>query len=138
LKKLDSTAQVDSDHGHYSSASRFAEQRELVQAVAQTYREVSGFSVLIAFDPTRDASDPAPNKWTPTICHFKVDTENAVRRAIEARPESEHQAMWEAWVNLLSDDPKFYPTTQKLIRLLAGPFFTKRLHPRLYFRVSVR
>ena len=136
--KSDNIAQVDSDYGHYSSASRFAEQRELVQAVAQTYREVSSFSVLIAFNPGRDASDPSPDRWSPTICHFRVDVQNTVQRVIEAKPEHERRALWEAWESLVSDDPKFYPKTQKLIRLLAEPFFMKRLHPRLYFRASVR
>lgn len=139
MKSEKNIAQVDSDDGRTSNrAERFAEQKELVLSVAKTYREVSAFSVLIAFDPSRDASDQPPNKWSPATCHFRVDTENTVRRTIEARPEAERRGLWEAWASLISDDPKISPKSQKLIRLLAGPMWTKRLHPKMYFRASVR
>lgn len=132
-------AQIDSGYSRITATERFASQRRLVALVIAAYRAVHDLSVIIAFDPTRDASNPSPNRWSVNACHFKVDVSNAVQRAIEGKPKTERPLLWKAWDNLLTDDEgKLGKDEQKLIRLLAGPFFTKRLHPALYFAPRVR
>ena len=138
--KSENIAQVDSfDHGHtYTSAGeRFAEQRRLVMLVVTAYRAVQDLSVIVAFNHD-EASRIRTNKWSPDSCHYKVDVENTVRRVIESKPETERPALWAAWNNLLADDSKLGSSEQRLIRLLAGPMYTKKLHPGLYFRPRVR
>jgi len=139
--KSENIAQVDSiGHGRtYTSASeRWAEQRRLVMLVIAAYRAVQDLQPVIAFDPDPE-SRSRTNRWSPDSAHYAVDVENTIRRVIEAKPESEHPALWAAWRNLLSDDEgKLGKAEQRLIHLLAGPMYTKKLHPGLYFRPSIR
>jgi len=134
--KSENVAQVDSvrlGRTYSSAAERFEAQRRLVLLVAVTYRSIFDLSVVIAFNPDEESRSRS-NKWSVDSCHYKVDVENTVRRVIEAKPENEHPALWRAWRNLLSDEEgKLGRDEQRLIRLLAGPLFTKKLHPGLYF-----
>jgi hypothetical protein len=132
--KSENSAPVDSrDSGRYLSAAEwFEKQRRLVMLVTAAYRAVQTLSPVIASNLAR--TEPNPNKWSPTSCHFKCDVELAVRRVIEAKPENERPALWRAWSNLLSDEEgKLGKDEQRLIRHLSGPMFTKKLHPGLYF-----
>lgn len=134
--KRENIAQVDSiGHGRTfnSAAERFEAQRRLVLLVAVTYRSIFDLSVVIAFNPDEESRSRS-NKWSVDSCHYKCDVENCVRRVIEAKPENERPALWRAWSNLLSDEEgKLGKDEQRLIRHLSGPFFTKKLHPGLYF-----
>ena len=139
--KPENIAQVDSiGHGRtYTSAGeRWAEQRRLVMLVVAAYRAVQTLEPVIACNPIPE-SRSRTNRWSPDSCHYKVDVENTARRVIEARPANERPALWGAWNNLLTDDDgKFGKNEQRLIRLLSGQMYLKKLHPGLYFRPRMR
>jgi hypothetical protein len=139
--KSENIAHVDSiGHGrtYTSAAERWAEQRRLVVLVIAAYRAVQTLEPVIAFNPDPE-SRSRTNRWSPDSAHYKVDVENTIRRVIEAKPESERQALWAAWTNLLTDDDgKIGKDEQRLVRLLSGPAYTKKLHPGMYFRPRVR
>jgi len=127
-------APENTDRQTYSSAAeRWAEQRRLVVLVVAAYRAVKDLSPVIAFNPDPDSRSRS-NRWSPDSAHYSADVSNTVRRAIESKPDSERPALWVAWANLLGDDSKLGTNEQKLIRLLAGLFFKKRLHPAIYFK----
>jgi len=106
--------------------------------IIAAYRAVQTLEPVIAFNPDQE-SRSRTNRWSPDSAHYKADVENTVRRVIEAKPESERSALWTAWTNLLTDDNgKIGKGEQRLIRLLSGPMYTKKLHPGLYFRPRVR
>lgn len=124
---------VDHVRTFTSAAERWAEHRRLVMLVVAGYRTVCDLEPVIAFNPNEE-SRRRTNRWSPDSCHYKVDVENTIRRVIEAKPEIERPALWDAWKHLLTDDCHIGANEQRLIRLLAGPYYTKRLHPGLYFR----
>ena len=129
-------APVDSIGGrrtHTNAVERWEEQKRLVLLVIAAYRGVSDLQPIVAFNQDPDRKTHA-NKWSPDSCHYKVDVQNCVRRIIEAKPESEHSALWAAWNSLLTDDYEIGNVEQRLIKLLAGQMYRKRLHPGLYFR----
>lgn len=116
-----------------SAAERLAEQHCLVRKVIEGYLAVLFLEPLVAFEyeETRRGS----KKWSPDSAHYSIDVSNTVRRVIEAKPESDRPELWTAWDNLLADpDGKLGKTGERLVKLLAGPFYTKKLHPALYFR----
>ena len=134
--KSENIAPVDSfgSGRTYSSADeRWEEQRRLVMLVITAYRAVCDLEPVVAFNPDPE-SKSRTNRWSPDSAHYSADVENTIRRVIESKAESERPALWTAWKNLLSDDSKLGRDEQRLIRLLSGPMYTKRLHPALYFR----
>lgn len=118
-----------------SAAERWAEQRRLVGLVVAAYRAVKDLPCIAALNPD-PTSRGNSNRWSPDSAHYAVDVENTVRRVIESKPEAERTALAKAWAALLSDDAKIGKEEQRLIRLLAGPMYTKQLHPGLYFRTN--
>lgn len=127
---------LTSERNTYSSAAeRWQEQRRLVSSVAAAYKAVKDLLPVIAFNPDPDTRSNS-NRWSPDSTHYVTDVENTVRRVIESKPPQEHSTARNAWENLLSDDDKIGSDERKLIRLLAGPFFTKKLHPGLYFATN--
>jgi|GEM_PF-3468027 len=127
------TADTLGGHVYTSSAARWQEQRCLVGLVAAAYRAVNSLPPTIAMNHDEQARNRS-SRWSPDTAHYGIDVQNTVQRVIEAKPEDERGELWAAWEALLKDDTKLGNAEQKLIRLLAGPFFTKKLHPRLYFR----
>lgn len=136
MKHSEAAQMLDHVRTYNSAAERWEAQRRLVGIVIVAYRAVRDLEPVVAFnaDP---GSRSRRNKWSPDSCHYKVDVENTVRRLIEANSEAERPALWNAWNNLLADDDgKLGNSELKLIRLLSGPFYTKQLHPGLYFKVN--
>jgi len=127
---------VDTERKGWSSAKeRWAEQRRLVCLVATAYRSVCDLEPVVAFNPDPETRGRS-NRWSPDSCHYKVDVENTVRRVILSKPEVERPELWAAWSNLVTDGSKIGVAEQRLIRLLYGVVYTKKLHPGIYFRPS--
>lgn len=134
MKHSEAAQMLDHVRTYNNATERWEQQRRLVMVVIATYRAVCSLEPIVAANNNPE-SRSRRNKWSPDSCHFKCDCENAVTRVIEAKPESERPALWTAWDKLLSDDnDKLGWHDQRLIRLLAGSFYTKELHPAIYFK----
>ena len=118
------------------TASPAAELREqnrlLVTTVARAYREAKELPVICA-----GSFDPAPvarsKKWTPEICHFIVDVENAIAKVTTNKPDKD--ALLAAWDRLQEEDAVIGRDGARFIRLAAPILHTRGLHPAAYFRV---
>lgn len=116
-----------------NAAGRWEEQSRLVKLVVTAYRAVKELPPLVAMNC--DLSPQSRScRWSPDSAHYGIDIENTVRRVIQAKSEAERPTLWTAWKNLLVDPDRIGKDEQRLIRLLAGPLYTKKLHPGLYFR----
>lgn len=125
-------AATKSDHsGNLTQREIFSLQMKLVEAVARCYLITRDLPVLSSSD-----YDPIPaarsRRWTPDSCHYIVDVENTVRRALKGKPdEGELRDTWQA---LLDREGVAGKTDERLVRILGPVFRRNRLDPADYFR----